>query len=863
MAFGESRAARQERLERQRATFPELATSDPETIFAVDRLRRTEGRAPTSMGIALEQSFTSYEPSSPSPEDDAPNVVPWGSPPPTAPRDPYSDEALNTPAMPPPQGYHRPDVLAGRLSGQEGTLAALMQLADVGAPARSAALNALKGQNPFSVTDPWEARGLDVPFVRDLPDKGLRIGPEDGFNLNLTPKTVAGFALEAALDPTTYIGGYSANSVRTPAVRAVKGLASKADNIPMGALDEPFPVLSPSQEGAIRAQIEQQARQQQYGGQAAGVVRRTGDADPTALRGPDYMQNADEVLAGNKAAAERAAGSTVPVDPTAPYYDPKSVLIQRIADAKPLQTQNEELLSQFRSRQAGAFAGASESGPGGEAGFNRALGAMRGAAERVSFQPLRDSLQPGQSDELFNAVTSSSLRPFEQATAGEALRGILDGHVPTPSAIVQLERVFPGVTDALRKANVLPKESAWEKARRIASDIANAPRALMTSGELSATLRQMAMAAPSHPRAWYRAVSDQWGAYRSLERAQAAMQRIDEHPLRAFLDDMGVDILPIDYDAPFDLREEAFMSRIVGEVPLVERSQRAYTVGMNSMRAGMAYDILSHLSPERLAAMTPQRLEALGDMVNAFNGRGKIPASLEKIQPELNALFFSPKLQFGRVQANLAVFSRDSLVRKEAAKSLVAFYGTGMGILAAANAAGFEVGTTPGTADFGKIVLPGGTRLDIWGGNAQLFRFIANLATGETISSTGVHRDQNQAATVMRFLRTKLAPTPALVGNLMVGKDLIGRETRTPEGLARQAIQMVTPLFIQDIVESVRGAGLAEGAVTGTAAFFGIGTQYQEAPESTDGYPKLTPASKTGYPRLGGGQTSGYPRLGQ
>ena len=575
---------------------------------------------------------------------------------------------------------------------------------------------------------------------------------------------------------------------------------------------QPFPELTPSEAAAAKAQALQQTREAQYGGVQAGQVQRTG-------------QNAGEVVSGNAAAYQRGIGNTAPLSTASWYAGARENLLQRIQDAKPLQQQNAELLSQFRSRQAGAFTGAAQTGTG-EAGFNRALGAMQGQAERVAFQPLRPLMQPEQVNQLFDAVTQSSLRPFEQATAGTALRNIIDGQVPTPSSLANLELVFPGITESLRKSNILPKDPLFQRALALAADIANTPRAIMASGDLSASLRQAAMAAPSHPQAWWQAMRDQVAAYRSLEGAQAAMERIDAHPLRGFLDDMNVAILPIDSNAPFSAREEAFMSRLANRIPLVERSQRAYTTAMNSMRAGVSYDILGNLSPEQLAAMTPQRLEKLGSFVNAITGRGDIPAMLDKYQPELNALFFSPRNTFGKVQANLSVLSRDPLVRKEAAKSLGTFYATGIGILAAAHLAGLKVGLTPGSADFGKIVLPGGTRLDIWGGNAQLFRMIANLATGDTVTSTGQRFPQGRLDTVGRFLRNKLAPVPSEGVTIASGENAIGQKWE-PSQLPGDLLRMVTPLFLQDLVASFQQGGPVEGAIAGVGSFFGVGAQAQ------------------------------------
>lgn len=55
--IGEDRWQREARLTRQRERFPELRVAEAADVLAVDRLRRSEGRAPTSMGQAAESIY--------------------------------------------------------------------------------------------------------------------------------------------------------------------------------------------------------------------------------------------------------------------------------------------------------------------------------------------------------------------------------------------------------------------------------------------------------------------------------------------------------------------------------------------------------------------------------------------------------------------------------------------------------------------------------------------------------------------------------------------------------------------------------------------------------------------------------------
>lgn len=674
------------------------------------------------------------------------------------------------------------------------------------------------------------------------------------FGLGAAPATVAGelgsealtYALKKPIESLPegaqpfaeaaagVVGGLAGAGVGSALERGVKGALRRGAS---EAIPREIPAVSEgafgeSADEAARLDAITKAREQHYGGQPAGQVLREPITDIERARIADLPPlSADEIASGNNSAIQRSLGDTSLLDPNARLYSPRENLLQRIADAKPLMDVQTENVAALRRRQAGAFAGVAENGAGGTAGMRQAMAAMRGQAEQATFEPLRPIIGEAGENALNQAVLDSHIQPFGKAQAGSALDDILSGRIPTPSALSQLEQVFPGVTAGLRTANVLPKEPWFKRAMDIAADVANTPRSIMASGDLSATFRQAFKAAPSHPGSWVQAMKDQVAAYKNPETAQGVMDRIYAHPLADYLDRAGVDILPI---KPGELgqREEAFMSRLAGKVPLVERSQTAYTTGMNSMRSGVFYDIIGNLSPEQIASMKPQQLENIGRFVNALTGRGSIPQALEKYQPELNALFFSPRNTFGTVQANLAMLSRDPIVRKEAAKSMLSFYATGAGILGLAKVAGLDVGVVPGSADFGKITLPGGTKLDIWGGNAQLFRLIANLTTGKATTAGGTQYDQDRAETVLRFLRSKLAPVPGEAVTAITGENGVGQAWKTsdllPDVASKEpgdALRMLTPLFFQDLYDAARSSGTQEGAEAGLGSFFGVGIQ--------------------------------------
>lgn len=549
----------------------------------------------------------------------------------------------------------------------------------------------------------------------------------------------------------------------------------------------------------------------------------------------------EKIAQRNEMALRRSLGDVGPVSPVTYTATPVEKITQRIKDAEQLQGAAKENVDVLRRRQAAIASQTQEAISGAESfkSTQKALEGMR--AERPFFEPMRPYMEAAEIDSLHDMIrTTDNLRSLEKFNAQSAFEKILDGVLPQSYELAQLYKVMPDLAEEVVK--MTPAKSLIRRGYELTRDIMSIPRALMASGDLSYSLRQAIMSSPRNPGVWLQTVADQMGAFRSAERAAQVMERIDTHPLRRLLDVMGVDVLPIDREVPAALREEAFFSKLAERIPGVARSERAYTVAGNSQRSGLAYNILERrFTPEELALANQyaengykgmsraeviatnkirSNMEALGSFVNQITGRGDLK-SLEKYAPELNALFFSPRNFIGRVQANLSLFSSNPMVRREAAENLISFYGTGVGILGMAKMAGMNVGTDPNSADFGKIILPSGTRIDIWGGNAQMMRFVSQLVSGEKTSSTGVTSEANRMDTVLNFLRNKLAPVPAEFVNVVSGEDPLGK----PVDAKKEALRMVTPLWIQDLVEASQNAGIGEGTAVGVGSFFGLGNQ--------------------------------------
>lgn len=360
------------------------------------------------------------------------------------------------------------------------------------------------------------------------------------------------------------------------------------------------------------------------------------------------------------------------------------------------------------------------------------------------------------------------------------------------------------IRDELEKQSGLKiNDNVWDNI----VDALGSARVLMASGDLSFILRQASMAAPRNPELWAKSVREGVKAYASEEAAILSQAKYLADPMRHLAERGKLAISRLGKGETEEIfeRRNTYASKILEKIPLLERSERAYITSSNELRMGMFKNILNnYYTPEKLSTISDKELQQIAGFVNAITGRGNIPERLEQFAPAMNALFFSPRNLFGRVEANLSVFSSNPVVRKEAAKSLISYYGTGVGILGAAKIAGLNVGTDPNSSDFGKIKLPSGARIDIWGGNQQIYRLISNMASGEITSTEGIARSQDRATTLWNFLHSKMAPVPSAALDLLSGKDYLGRpETMTPSLAADKAIGFVMPLFAKDLLDEL------------------------------------------------------------
>lgn len=501
---------------------------------------------------------------------------------------------------------------------------------------------------------------------------------------------------------------------------------------------------------------------------------------------------------------------------------PAEKVFQAVKEAVPINAEQKALRSAELAKRTEAVNAAAELG--GEAAHAAQKKALSGSLPSLDFTAVKDKFTPQEIGVLKDQIQQHpGLTSLDKVATKDALDSLLNGQLPQKAELRNLTTVFgKQLEDAVAQHTGL--QGTIDKV----SNVLNVPRALNSSIDLSASGRQGIFAIPSHPIAAAKAFGDQFKAAFSEGGYQNLMRRIQSSPTYQVAKDSGVAFT--DTSGVLSGKEEAYMSNLAEKIPvigkLVRASDRGYSGFLNSFRHQL-FDGFYKNAQALGKAGDQKYLHDMAGLVNNMTGRGDLGA-LDRYSPLLNGAFFSPKLIASRVQLMNPVYyaKLEPTVRKEAVKSLVAFVGTGLGILGAAKAAGLDVGVNPTSSDFGKIRV-GNTRYDIWGGFQQYAVLLSRILKQESTSSTsgkitkfGVgYKPETTISATQRFLRGKLAPIPGFLYDAASGSDTLGK----PFNLKDEAYNRLSPFFIQDFNDAVKEHGLPVGALLSVPGFFGVG----------------------------------------
>ena len=510
---------------------------------------------------------------------------------------------------------------------------------------------------------------------------------------------------------------------------------------------------------------------------------------------------------------------------------------------RPLRTEQEAIYSAERAVRFGKVAGIQRQ-QGGEAGFYKELGALKGQYTKKTISSIRKQFNQDDLNELFNMIKrNGDLLPGEKVTAQDGMRKLLEGQIPTEGELKLMGEIYP----AEFIKTILDKRQLWAKVMEGAGEVLNVPRAIMASTDLSFGFRQGIFVAARHPLLFSKSFINQFKYFFSSKAYKGSLREIHSRPTYKLMREAKLPLTEI--GGRLSQREEAFMgSQLAEKIPIwryvQKASNRAYTGFANRLRADY-FDWM--IKTARKVGVEPKGrvLTDIGRFIGTATGRGELPQAIEKAAVALNATFFSPRLVFSRLHLLNPVYyaKLDPFVRKEALKSLFSFASAGLGILSLAKMGGADVEDDPRNADFGKIKV-GNTRYDIWGGFQQPVRLAAQLITGEIVSSTtGTtmtlgegYRAMTRPELLARGVEMKLAPIASFALALGRGSTAIGDEVKTGPEIAKQLGLRVTPMVIQDFYDLYREDEDFRDMIKASPAIFGVGVQtYGVKPENVVG----------------------------
>ena len=417
------------------------------------------------------------------------------------------------------------------------------------------------------------------------------------------------------------------------------------------------------------------------------------------------------------------------------------------------------------------------------------------------------------------------------------------------------------------------------------AEFAHLSRALMTSFDLSALLRQGGLPAMGHPilatRALVETIASMAYTFDS-SKAMALRKGVTRENAKQFLTTIDSRQAEFDFmhtltqgkEGEFRLRaglslpstdqaitqqEEAFQGRWGKQWPGIAISGRLYTMILNKMRVGLFDSMVQKLG--RGGKVTMEEAKIIASFVNVATGRSDL-GQFNKWAAALNMVFFAPRYVASRFQYLAMPFylpTQGGLKANKRAKQAIAKeygrtaagIGTVLGTIALAAQLLWDdddedrptIETDPRSSDFLKVRI-GETRLDLMAGLSQTMVLSARMATGQTKSSTSGrvrkfgegYKPETRLTVLGRFGRSKLAPVPGAVATVANDwTDVVGQKV-TPAELGRS---IVTPLSVHDVEDTMKAQGISKGSAMSLLAILGVGMNtYGPKTEYTTGTPE-------------------------
>lgn len=606
-------------------------------------------------------------------------------------------------------------------------------------------------------------------------------------------------------------------------------------------------------------------------------------SQPTVTPPSSSPKEAQAVLDNPKqqvADVEVPVATIKPIDNISParrdlIYSLKEANKQSVRDARALSVARGERAGKATSMSDGlegeAATRARKAGFKGELGHRGQYVGIGGEDGEKIFNDLR--LEAQRNPELAKRVYTldNVEESLSRAIRGTDLKGNTVG-APTKSQIDLLRKYFgEDVGDAIDGAVNLSKGFKDKALEAVGKTVAT-PRAIMSSLDFSAFLRQGGVLGSRFPKEAAKAVKEQLSYFASSKSFKEGMEEIAN---RASYDTMIKSGLDVTGTRGIAKAEEAFIDNFAGNIPVlgrgVDASERAYTGFLTKVRADV-FDKVRNGYLEQGIELPQKELDDLAKFINTASGRGSL-GKLEDHAKTLSTTLFSPRLWKSRLDMlNPMYYAKLSGPAKKLALQSAGTYASIAGtVLGLAAAAGANVESDLRSSDFGKIRV-GNNRYDVLGGFQQNLVFAWRELTGEKKSSTtaevtkfargipdlikgrsdedaGVQTGPytpNRVSVASDLVGNKANPVLGAMGRILSGKDRGGNPVNPLEELARMAV----PFSISgawdaanDIGNATNPIDFAKGALINSPDLVGISSQvYGETPTKDKNYNKYAEA---------------------
>lgn len=406
--------------------------------------------------------------------------------------------------------------------------------------------------------------------------------------------------------------------------------------------------------------------------------------------------------------------------------------------------------------------------------------------------------------------------------------------------IKQEQDKYKALEEGWKKSQLTGLAKAWDTM----GEAANFSRAMMTSFDLSAVLRQAGPSAMAHPMQAFSSLREGIRAFGSKEAEFRLAERLRNDPDVVFGQQNGLAVTAT--EGKLEQQEEAYRGKWASLVPGVAGSERSYVTTLNEQRSSMFKSMIDSLGGRE--NVSPEEAKVIANAVNVFTGRGYFTGANAAAAQTLATYFFSPRFVVSRFQLLMGqplwrgTMRTRGLIAKEYARYLIGastFYSM-LGLVGYLSMGDDEKDKPifewdPRSPNFGKVRF-GQTVVDPMSGLSQTSTLSARLISGQTKKSTGEVvpiRGENipfkgltTTDVISRFLRSKLAPLPGAAWNVAAGENIIG----TPTNPLEQAWQLSAPLSMRDIYDTLQAKGMSSKLALSMLVLLGVGAQnYQDA----------------------------------